>query len=118
MVAATTDEMRSKLAVMVQVPGDVAIAMAVVKRSDIFLTFVQYLHSLSSNSWPRDVTVPAPEDADVATIGVTKLKLVAMVLVLVAVVEATIDVKILKPEGTALVPAAVVTAMVAPESSR
>ena len=55
---------------------------------------------------------------DVATIGVTKLKLVAMVLVLVAVVEATTDVRILKPEGTALVPVAVVTAMVAPESSR
>ena len=55
---------------------------------------------------------------DVATIGVMKLKLVAMVLGLVAVVEATIDVKILKPEGTAPVPVAVVTAMVAPESSR
>ena len=31
-VAATTDEMRSKLAVMVQVPVVVAIVMAVVKR--------------------------------------------------------------------------------------
>ena len=50
MVAATTDEMRLKLAVMAQVPGVVAIAMAVVKRFDTFLTFVQYLYSLSLNS--------------------------------------------------------------------
>ena len=55
---------------------------------------------------------------DVATIGVMRLKLVAMALVLVDAVEAIIDVKILRPEGTAPVPGAVVTAMVAPESSR